>query len=88
MGRTSTGGVMPKFVRISKWGASIGVRIPRYIVDNLDLKAGDLAELSYQGNRIIIDLHKAERPKKLKTPAEKFEEQVLKDLHDAGVPGY
>lgn len=79
---------MSKIVTINKWGNSLGVRIPRYIVDNLELQPGDTAEMQYQGNRIFIELHKKPRPIKLKTPAEEFEEQLLRQLHEAGIPSY
>lgn len=79
---------MSKIVTINKWGNSLGLRIPGYIVDNLELQAGDSAELQHQGNRIFIELHKKPRPIKLKTPAEEFEEQLLRQLHEAGVPGF
>ncbi len=79
---------MSKITTIGKWGPSLGIRVPQYIVDNLDLQAGDQAELSYQGNRIMIELHKTERPAKLKTPAEEFDEQLRRQLHETGVPGY
>lgn len=32
-------------VHISKWGNSLGFRIPRGIADSLELKAGDMLEL-------------------------------------------
>jgi len=32
-------------VHISKWGNSLGFRIPRGIVDSMDIKAGDALEL-------------------------------------------
>lgn len=79
---------MPKIVKISSWGNCLAVRIPQYIVDNLELQAGDSVELQYQGSRIFIELHKKPRPIKLKTPAEEFEEQLRRQLHEAGVLGY
>lgn len=79
---------MSKTIRIGKWGPSLAVRIPQYIVDNLELEAGDLADLSYQASRILIGLHKKETPNKLKTPAEEFDEESRRLLHELGVPGY
>lgn len=79
---------MSKVMKISKWGTSLGVRIPQFVVDNLELQAGDLAKIMYEGNRIYIELQKAPRPIKLKTPAEQFEEQIRRQLHERGVPGY
>ena len=79
---------MSKFMTISKWGPNLGIRIPGYLVANLNIMPGDQAEVNHEGNRIILLIHKAERAPKLKTKAEEFEEQLLKDLHDWGVPGY
>jgi len=33
------------FMRVSKWGNSLAVRLPRTVVDDLDLKVGDLVEI-------------------------------------------
>lgn len=79
---------MSKIIKISSWGNCLAVRIPQFIVDNLELQAGDVAEIAYQDNAIFIELHKKARPIKLKTPAEQFEEQIRRQLHEAGVPGY
>lgn len=79
---------MSKFVTISKWGPSLGIRIPQYIVDNLELMPGDHVEINYEGRRIMIELHKAQRSPQLKTPAEEFEDSIRRQLHEAGIPGY
>ena len=36
-------------MRVSNWGNSLGVRLPRALVDNLGLKPGDDLEISTKG---------------------------------------
>ncbi len=45
---------MARSVAISKWGNCLAIRIPQFVVDNLDIKAGDVAKLSYEGDIITI----------------------------------
>jgi antitoxin MazE len=42
-------------VKISKWGNSIGVRVPKDVAEKLGLKDGTNAELSVEKGRIVID---------------------------------
>jgi antitoxin component of MazEF toxin-antitoxin module len=79
---------MSKTIQIGKWGNSLGVRIPQFIVDNLDLEAGDVAEITYRDDTILIELHKKPGPIKRKTPEEELDELILRQLREAGVPGY
>jgi len=39
------------FMRISKWGNSLAVRLPAVVVEALDLKEGDEIEISIAGKR-------------------------------------
>lgn len=45
---------MSRSVTISKWGCSLAVRIPQFVVRNLDLKDGDIATLYYEDDTITI----------------------------------
>lgn len=38
-------------MRVSKWGNSLAVRLPRAVVEALDLKAGDQIEIIVAGKR-------------------------------------
>lgn len=40
--------------RLQKWGNSIGIRIPRSILETLNLKENDVIELINEDNKIII----------------------------------
>lgn len=46
--------IMARSVAISKWGNCLAIRIPQFVVDNLDIKAGDVAKLSYEGDTITM----------------------------------
>ena len=40
---------------VSKWGNSLAVRLPRAVVDNLDLKSGDRLEIvSATPERVVL----------------------------------
>ena len=39
------------FMRVSKWGNSLAVRLPAVVVEALDLKEGDEIEISIAGKR-------------------------------------
>ena len=39
---------------IQKWGNSQGVRLPKVILEDLDMKEGEEVEISTQNNTIII----------------------------------
>lgn len=40
-------------VKVSEWGNSLGIRIPKGVVDALDLKKGDEIEVRLAGKRIL-----------------------------------
>jgi antitoxin MazE len=41
-------------VKVSEWGNSLGIRIPRDVVDALDLRKGDEIEVSIAGRRKLM----------------------------------
>ena len=41
--------------KISKWGNSLGIRIPLMIVKELNLQSGDKIKIHFQDSRIIIE---------------------------------
>lgn len=47
-------------VHISKWGNSLGFRIPRGVADSLNLQAGDVLELSPAEGGLLIKKAKPE----------------------------
>lgn len=49
-------------VQVSKWGNSLGFRIPRGIADHMAIQAGDTLELTAAENGLL--LKKAQTPKK------------------------
>lgn len=40
--------------KIQKWGNSQGLRLPKHILDSVDLEVGDDIEVSINDNQIII----------------------------------
>ena len=62
-------------VQITKWGNSLGFRIPRGIADNLDIKAGDTLELSPAEDGLLV--------KKAKSAAKRY---ALEDILDSFAP--
>ena len=71
-------------ITISKWGNSIGIRIPQVISETLGFKAGDKVSYELKNGGMFI--------KKEKTTAQMFEEFygkpfseiTLKDIGDTG----
>ena len=45
---------MSQSVRLTQWGNSIGVRLPKDMVNALGLEAGGVLDVSLEGNRIIF----------------------------------
>ena len=48
-------------VTISKWGNSQGFRVPKDILDKLNLRVGDLVNISQKDNKLIIEPAKKEK---------------------------
>ena len=48
-------------VTISKWGNSQGFRVPKDILDKLNLGVGDLVHISQKDNKLIIEPEKKEK---------------------------
>lgn len=42
-------------VKLQKWGNSQGIRIPKIILDELDINEKDELELKTDGNKILIE---------------------------------
>ncbi len=45
---------MPKTTRISKWGSSLAVRIPKAIADEWGVKEGTSVELTRNGSGLLL----------------------------------
>lgn len=41
-------------VKVSEWGNSLAIRLPKAVVDQLGLKAGEEAELEMDGNGVRV----------------------------------
>jgi len=49
--------------KIAKWGNSQGFRVPKDIMENLNLNIGDNVEIKVEDNKLIIEAVKKNRPK-------------------------
>jgi len=47
---------MAQTVKVSKWGNSFGIRIPKYITDEFDIKAGKYLKVMYIDGKIILQV--------------------------------
>ncbi|MDD4698931.1 MAG: AbrB/MazE/SpoVT family DNA-binding domain-containing protein [Oscillospiraceae bacterium] len=56
---------------IVKWGNSQGIRIPKPLLESLDLKDNDMVELIIENNYLVIK--KKEKTNTYKTIQERFE---------------
>lgn len=45
-------------ITTSRWGNSLGVRIPKDIAERVGLSAGDTVEVEAQGDQIVISLRR------------------------------
>jgi antitoxin MazE len=49
--------------KISKWGNSQGLRVPKDIMDTLNLNIGDNVNIKIENGKVIIEAIKKDRPK-------------------------
>jgi antitoxin MazE len=42
-------------VRVSKWGNSLGVRLPRSLAEHIDVHEGQTVEISVDGARLTVE---------------------------------
>jgi len=68
---------------VKKWGNSLGVRIPNFIVRELSLKDGTLVDINDKGNEIII---KPVKKNKLSNMLHSINEQNMHKEIDTGDP--
>ncbi len=45
---------MSIIVKVSEWGNSLAVRLPKAVIDQLGLKAGDEAQVELEGDKAIL----------------------------------
>ncbi|MBN2896175.1 MAG: AbrB/MazE/SpoVT family DNA-binding domain-containing protein [Campylobacterales bacterium] len=76
--------------KISKWGNSAAIRLPKEIMDALALHVGDKIEISQQNNRVVIthvdekNIRLVEEAKRIKAHA-KREYELLEGSLDDGL---
>jgi antitoxin MazE len=65
-------------VTLHKWGNSVGLRVPKPLLEQLGLKEGAQVDLKVEGDRLVIERH---RPKRLTL------QEVLKGFTPDDQPG-
>lgn len=73
---------------VSKWGNSLAVRLPRSVVDNLDLKSGDRLEIvSATSERVVLakDRRRVRAVERMRARALPLSEDYVFDRDDANV---
>jgi antitoxin MazE len=58
-------------MRVAKWGNSLAVRLPKTVVEALQLKEGDAVEIDVTGKR-SLEIGKAPSPKELLARLRKY----------------
>ena len=66
-------------MQVAKWGNSLAVRLPRAVVEALDLKEGDHVEVSVVGAR-SLELERAPTPRELVERIRKFRSRLPADF--------
>lgn len=66
-------------VQVSKWGNSLAIRIPRSVVEALDLKEGDSVEVHVMGER-RLEIGKPPSPRELLSRLRKYRGRLPADF--------
>ncbi len=48
------GGARMPVVRLTKWGNSVGLRLPKHVIDHLGLEAGSSLDVSVEDGKIVF----------------------------------
>ncbi len=73
-------------MQVSRWGDSLAVRLPKAVVEDLDLKPGDRLEIvSADAGRMVIarDLRRARAVERMRARAWPMPEDQELDRYDA-----
>ena len=65
-------------VTLHKWGNSVGLRVPKPLLEQLGLKEGTQVDVKVEGDRLVIERH---RPRRLTL------KEVLKGFTPDNQPG-
>ncbi len=72
--------------QIKKWGNSQGIRIPKQILQKLDLKTSDLIDLSIEKDKLIIKKSKNHKRKSIVELFANYEGEYKTQEIDWGEP--
>ena len=72
-------------VMVSKWGNSLGIRIPLAIVEALSIKSGDTISYEVKNNSVILKKEKSSRQLFEEFYGKSFESISLQELGTASI---
>ena len=73
-------------MRVSRWGNSLGVRLPRALVDELGLQPGDELDVVAATSRrleVVKDVRRAQAIDRMRARGLRFPEGYAFDRHEA-----
>lgn len=73
-------------VNIVKWGNSQGIRLPRYLLESVDMAANDEVEITAKDGRIIIEKSAKGKHKTLKERLASYNGDYAFEEFGTGVP--
>lgn len=73
---------------VSKWGNSLGIRIPANVVNALSIKNGDLIDYEVVNNTVILKKNKSTRQLFEEFYGKKFEDISVSNLGEATEMGW
>lgn len=79
-------GAIPMSVTMTKWGNNLGLRIPKAVVSQLNLKEGNTMSVTVQDGSIILKPEKTKYT--LEEMVQRMEGQEVPGEIDFGVEGY
>lgn len=64
--------------QIGQWGNSLAIRIPKFVIESLDLKASDSIEFSIESGKIVLE--------PIKTLEELSLDELLAEVNEPSEP--
>jgi len=72
--------ILEPAMQVAKWGNSLAVRLPRTVVEALDLKEGDSIDIHIVGAR-VFEVEKSPQPEELLARLRKYRGRLPADFH-------
>ena len=73
--------------KIQKWGNSQGIRIPKNLLENSNIKIGEEVDISFEEGKIIVEpTHKTRGKYRIRDLASKMPIEYLPEEENWGIP--